>query len=87
VSQDSRLTTSVPACQSGSRATTSPAGSTSAAMPGKSSSAVEHVDQAARLTVPALGAPPGLTIVADDRAVPDCPGIRHRTDPASPPPD
>jgi hypothetical protein len=46
-----------------------------------------HVDHAARLTVPALGAPPGLTIVADDRAVPDCPGIRHRTDPASPPPD
>ncbi len=30
-----------------------------------------HVDDAARLTVPALGAPPGLTIVADDRAVPD----------------
>jgi|HubBroStandDraft_1064217.scaffolds.fasta_scaffold30310_2 nucleoside-diphosphate-sugar epimerase len=27
-----------------------------------------HVDDAARLTVPVLAAPPGLTIVADDRA-------------------
>jgi nucleoside-diphosphate-sugar epimerase len=27
-----------------------------------------HVDDAARLTLPALGVPPGLTIVADDRA-------------------
>lgn len=27
-----------------------------------------HIDDAARLTLPALGAPPGLTIVADDRA-------------------
>lgn len=29
-----------------------------------------HVDDAARLTMPVLGAPPGLTIVADDRALP-----------------
>jgi hypothetical protein len=28
-----------------------------------------HVDDAARLTLPALGAPPGVTIVADDRAL------------------
>jgi len=27
-----------------------------------------HVDEAARQTMPALGAPPGVTIVADDRA-------------------
>jgi hypothetical protein len=27
-----------------------------------------HVDDAARQTLPALTAPPGLTIVADDRA-------------------
>jgi hypothetical protein len=27
-----------------------------------------HVDDAARQTLPALAAPPGLTIVADDRA-------------------
>jgi len=30
-----------------------------------------HVDAAARLTLPALEAPPGLTIVADDRATHD----------------
>jgi nucleoside-diphosphate-sugar epimerase len=29
-----------------------------------------HVDDAARLTLPALAAPPGITIVADDRALP-----------------
>jgi nucleoside-diphosphate-sugar epimerase len=28
-----------------------------------------HVDDAARLTLPALGVPPGVTIVADDRAI------------------
>jgi hypothetical protein len=27
-----------------------------------------HVDDAARQTLPALAAPPGLTLVADDRA-------------------
>jgi hypothetical protein len=30
-----------------------------------------HVDEAARQTLPALNAPPGLTIVADDRATHD----------------
>jgi len=30
-----------------------------------------HVDDAARQTLPALGAPPGVTIVADDRATHD----------------
>jgi hypothetical protein len=29
-----------------------------------------HVDAAAALTMPALSAPPGLTIVADDRGLP-----------------
>ena len=29
-----------------------------------------HVDDAARQTLPALAAPPGVTIVADDRAAP-----------------
>ncbi|MBO0814916.1 MAG: hypothetical protein J2P30_07175, partial [Actinobacteria bacterium] len=32
-----------------------------------------HVDDAARQTLPALAAPPGLTIVADDRATPHHP--------------
>ena len=29
-----------------------------------------HIDDAARLTMPALGVPPGVTIVVDDRAAP-----------------
>jgi nucleoside-diphosphate-sugar epimerase len=34
-----------------------------------------HIDDAARLTMPALGVPPGVTIVVDDRAAPgDAPG-------------
>ena len=35
-----------------------------------------HVDDAARQTVPALEVPPGVTIVADDRAAPPRDRIR-----------
>lgn len=35
-----------------------------------------HVDDAARMTLPSLGVPPGVTIVADDRAIQGGPPIR-----------